>query len=219
MRPLLSFVLLLGMAPAAMAAPPPPAAGRASGHDSPQPPRLWIMQNLCGLIAVPAKETEWPLEEKLAPVKAVGFDGVDTHFMGSDPAAPARVRELIDLARKHGLRMGAPHLGGQDRGSGGHSAFERTAILDGRVSKRRAGSGVWKRVMVHWLREAQPGASFPSGWSWALPAMRSSTARAARSPTAGNRPARCDPAERTWNEAARETGVGHLHGGAPGTGR
>jgi hypothetical protein len=86
------------------------AAGGTSGHardGSTQPPRLWIMQNLWGLIGVPTKEAEWPLEEKLVRLKEAGFDGVDTHFMGSDPAAPARVREIAGLARKHGLRMGA----------------------------------------------------------------------------------------------------------------
>lgn len=49
MRPLLSLVLLLGLASSATAAPPPAAAGGASGHardGSTQAPRLWIMQNL-----------------------------------------------------------------------------------------------------------------------------------------------------------------------------
>jgi hypothetical protein len=61
LRPLLSLMLLSGLAPARVAAPADPAAGGASGHardGSAQPPRLWIMQNLWGLIAVPTKEAE-----------------------------------------------------------------------------------------------------------------------------------------------------------------
>lgn len=86
------------------------AAPSPSGHardGSTGPPRLWIMQNMWGLNAVPSKDAEWPIEEKIARLKAAGFDGVDLHVMGTDPAAPARVRELTGLARKHGLRIGA----------------------------------------------------------------------------------------------------------------
>jgi hypothetical protein len=41
------------------------------------PPRLQLVQNLWGLSAYPSTTEEWPLEKKLAEIKAAGFDAFD----------------------------------------------------------------------------------------------------------------------------------------------
>jgi len=274
---LLSFVLLV-------AAPAP------SGHardGSAQPPRLWIMQNMWGLVAVPTKEAEWPLEEKVARLKAAGFDGVDPHYVGSDPAAPARVRELVALARKHGLKMGSATSVNKIEDLAATMPLVKetgTPYLDvmvgsywtpdaDAVALLRASLEMCRREGVAMMAQTHRGLVTQDlirtiGYTEAIPDLRFDLdlshyivageiggrlspeadrrfdivmQRAAMmdgrvsngeqvqvdmGPAADNAPARVfaglrmrDLAERTWNEAVQETGVGQRHGGASASSR
>ena len=67
------------------------------------PPRLQLVQNLWGLSAYPTARDEWPLERKLAEIRAAGFDAFDV-WVGD-----AREEDLARWeagARASGLRIG-----------------------------------------------------------------------------------------------------------------
>jgi len=61
----------------AAAGPAPAGEGLNCRDGRDAPPRLQLVQNLWGLSAYPSAKDEWPLEKKLAEVKAAGFDAFD----------------------------------------------------------------------------------------------------------------------------------------------
>ena len=52
------------------------------------PPRLQLVQNLWGLAGYPSTKDEWPLERKLAEIKAAGFDAFDVWLGGAAGGGP-----------------------------------------------------------------------------------------------------------------------------------
>jgi len=81
----------------------------------------------------------------------------------------------------------------------------------------RVFAGLWKRVMVRWLREAQPGDIFPFRVELGPPGYAILDLQGREVSDRWEQTLRMrDLAERTWNEAVKETGVGELHGGSPG---
>lgn len=67
------------------------------------PPRLQLVQNLWGLSAYPSAKEEWPLEKKLAEIRAAGFDAFDVWVGDAKEEDLARWEAG---AREHGLGIG-----------------------------------------------------------------------------------------------------------------
>jgi hypothetical protein len=297
-------------------------------HDaSGRPPRLLLVQNLWGLVALPTKDMEWPEGEKLAHIKEAGFDAFDVWVGGASEkdveqwrasgekrglgvgveTGPNRVEDLVpslaaakrlgsvyldvhvgnsfvpeaqateilrglseeakradiamvvqthrgrvtqDLIRTVGYARAIPDLrfdldlshyfvGGEFGGAPPPEAqpffdvlLDRAVMLDGRVSngeqvqidmgptadnaETRVFAAMWKRVMVHWLKEAKPGDVFPfrvelgpPGYAILDPAGREISDRW------GQQKIMAGLVVRLWNEAVAETGRGTPHATAP----
>lgn len=297
-------------------------------HDgSDLPPRLLLVQNLWGLVALPTKDHEWSEEEKLGLIKAAGFDAFDVWVGGASEkdvehwrgigekfglglgveTGPNRVEDLApsiaaakklgsvyldvhvanafvpeaqateilrglseeakragiamvvqthrgrvtqDLIRTVGYARAIPDLrfdvdlshyfvGGEFGGAPPSEAqpyfdalLERAVMLDGRVSngeqvqidmgptadntETRLFAAMWKRVMVRWLKEAQPGDIFPfrvelgpPGYAILDPEGREISDRW------GQQKLMAGLIARLWNEAAGETGRGASHAVVP----
>ena len=107
--------------------------------------------------------------------------------------------------------------------------MERAVMLDGRVSngeqvqvdmglnadseQTRVFAGLWKRVMTAWLKTARRGDLFPfrvelgpPGYAIVDPSGREISDRWGQQKLLGRL------AERLWNEAVEETGLGQAHG-------
>jgi sugar phosphate isomerase/epimerase len=67
------------------------------------PPRLLLVQNLWGLRAYPAADTEWPDERKVRVIAAAGFDAFDVWVGGAREEDLARWKAL---GVAHGLGVG-----------------------------------------------------------------------------------------------------------------
>lgn len=70
---------------------------------STQPPRLRVQHSLWSLIKLPLNGPEWTLDEKLARVKAAGFEGVECWLSPEDEQAH---KAALDA---HGLRLTLGH--------------------------------------------------------------------------------------------------------------
>jgi sugar phosphate isomerase/epimerase len=96
---------LVALAVLVLAAAQPAPAGDSlncrDGKDA--PPRLQLVQNLWGLSAYPSAKDEWPLEKKLAEIKAAGFDAFDV-WVGD--AKEEDVARWEAAARASGLAVG-----------------------------------------------------------------------------------------------------------------
>jgi sugar phosphate isomerase/epimerase len=96
---------LVALAVLVLAAARPAPAGDSlncrDGKDA--PPRLQLVQNLWGLSAYPSAKDEWPLEKKLAEIKAAGFDAFDV-WVGD--AKEEDVARWEAAARASGLAVG-----------------------------------------------------------------------------------------------------------------
>jgi hypothetical protein len=66
-------------------------------------PRLLLVQNLWGLRAYPAADTEWPDEKKVREIASAGFDAFDVWVGGAKEADLARWKAL---GAAHGLGVG-----------------------------------------------------------------------------------------------------------------
>ena len=75
MRLAAAVAFAVACAPAALAAQEEEVLHCRDGRDA--PPRLLLVQNLWGLQAYPSAAEEWPLEKKLAEIRAAGFDAFD----------------------------------------------------------------------------------------------------------------------------------------------
>lgn len=69
---------------------------------SKEPPRLLLVQAMWGMINLPTKETQWPLEEKLRLIKEAGFDAIDTGV----PKEAAEEQKWQSLLKKYDLKIG-----------------------------------------------------------------------------------------------------------------
>ncbi len=70
---------------------------------SAQPPRLRVQHSLWSLLKLPINEQEWTLDEKLARVKAAGFEGVECWLPPEEEQAH---KSALDA---HGLRLTLGH--------------------------------------------------------------------------------------------------------------
>lgn len=98
MRLLTATLLLVTIAGEARAAE---SLNCRDGRDA--PPRLYLVQNLWGLSAYPSAPDEWPLERKLAEIKAAGFDAFDVWVSGATEEDLARWEAG---AKAHSLGVG-----------------------------------------------------------------------------------------------------------------
>jgi hypothetical protein len=99
MRLVAAAVLSLTCTASALAAADPLNCRDGKGA----PPRLLLVQNLWGLSAYPSAKDEWPLEKKLAEVKAAGFDAFDVWVGGASEEDLARWEAA---AKASGLGVG-----------------------------------------------------------------------------------------------------------------
>ncbi len=86
-------------------APPVGAQSLNANDASKEPPRLMLVQAMWGMIGLPSKDKEWPLEEKVRLIKEAGFDAADQFDKGTPEATPQE-KGLIEAFDKYGLRAG-----------------------------------------------------------------------------------------------------------------
>jgi sugar phosphate isomerase/epimerase len=90
-------VLVTCLVPALRSAGEEPGLNCRDGGNA--EPRLLLVQNLWGLRAYPAADTEWPDERKVQEIAAAGFDAFDVWVGGAKEADLARWKALGDAHR------------------------------------------------------------------------------------------------------------------------